>query len=97
MAFEQKILNEINCPRCNAIAQERLEDRTEGYAIIILWCEKCRLRRNLGVTTRKALRLRKRQKRLRSLVNQTKSPLTKRRMIREIALLDEKIRRAEVI
>lgn len=93
--FVQKILREVHCPRCNAIAQERLEDRDE-FVIIILWCDKCKLRKYLGVTTRPALRLRKRQTKLRELVSQERNPRIRARVNRQIALLDEKIRKAEL-
>lgn len=95
MPFIQKILREVNCPRCNAIAQERLEDR-ENSVIIILRCDKCRLTKNLGLTTRKALNLRKRQQKLRKSLNQAKSPLVQARIQKEINLLDKKIRHAEI-
>lgn len=95
MTFIQKILREVHCPRCNAIAQERLEDR-EKTVIITLWCDKCKLRRHLGYTTRKALSLRKRQQKLRNLVNQERNPRTKARVTRQLTLLDEQIRRAEL-
>jgi transposase-like protein len=95
MTFIQKILKEVHCPRCNAIAQERLEDREESV-IIILWCDKCKLKRNLGITTRRALKLKKRQEKLKRLVSQERSPRTRARVLRQIALLDEEIRRAEL-
>jgi len=95
MTFIQRILREVNCPRCNAIAQERLEDR-ENATIIILWCDKCKLKRNLGITTRKALKLKKRQQRLRELANQEKSPRIRARLVLKIELLESEINRAEL-
>jgi len=95
MPFIQKILREVSCPRCNAIAQERLEDR-ESATIIILWCDKCKLKRNLGITTRKALKLKKRQQRLRELANQEKSPRIRARLVLKIELLESEINRAEL-
>ena len=96
MPFKQYILNTVSCPRCNAIAQERLEDREDGYAIITLECPKCYLKRNLGITTRRALKLKKRQKKLRESLNQEKSPRDRNNIQKQIALLDEKIRKAEI-
>lgn len=96
MPFVQKILQESPCPRCNATAQERLEDR-ETFVIIYLSCPKCHLEKNLGLTTRKALRLRKRQAKLRKLADQAKSLPTRNKLQKQIALLDEQIRKAEVI
>ncbi len=95
MAFIQKILREVSCPRCNAIAQERLEDR-DRFVIIILWCDKCKLKRNLGLTTRKALRLKKRQQKLRELANQTRNRRTKALIERRVSELDSVISREEI-
>lgn len=95
MTFTQFVLREVHCPRCNAIAQERLEDRSDSV-IIVLWCGKCKLKRNVGLTSRKALKLRKRQQRLRELLSQAKSPLARSRLEKEIELLELKISRAEI-
>ena len=95
MTFIQKILREVHCPRCNAIAQERIEDR-DAFAIIILWCDKCKLRKHLGVTTRRALKLRKRQKNLQELVNRERNQRIRARVNKQISLLDEQIRKEEL-
>ncbi len=95
MSFIQKILREVHCPRCNAIAQERLEDRDETV-IIVLWCDKCKLRRNLGYTTRKALKLKKRQQKLRDLVSQEKSQRIRLKLLKEIEQLETRIRKSEL-
>jgi len=95
VAFIQKVLKEVNCPRCNAIAQERLEDR-ESSVIIMLWCDKCKLKRNLGITTRKALKLKKRQKKLRELLNHAKNQRVRSRIQKQIELLELQINQAEL-
>jgi len=95
MTFIQKILREVHCPRCNAIAQERLEDR-DKTVIIILWCDKCKLRKVLGYTTRKALKLRKRQQRLSELVNQERSPRIRSVLLNKIESLETEIRKSEL-
>lgn len=94
--FIQKILREVNCPRCNAIAQERLEDR-KAFVIIYLSCPKCHLEKNLGLTTRKALKIRKRQAKLRELADREKNLPIKNKLQKQIALLEDQIRKAEVI
>ena len=95
MPFIQKILREVSCPRCNAIAQERLEDR-ESATIIILWCDKCKLKRNLGITTRKALKLKKRQQRLRESLSQARNQRTRRLLEIRLKHLEQEINRAEM-
>lgn len=95
MAFEQKVLREVHCPRCNAIAQERLEDQG-NFVIIILRCEKCKLQRNVGLTTRKALKLRKRQQKLRESLSQAKSQRIKYNIEARLKRLEREINRAEV-
>jgi hypothetical protein len=95
LAFVQYILRKVNCPRCNAIAQERLEDR-ENAVVIYLWCEKCRLKRNLGITTRKALKLKKRQTKLRELADQEKNRRTKAFILRRVVELESEIKKAEL-
>lgn len=95
MPFIQKILREVHCPRCNAIAQERLEDR-ETYVIIILWCSKCRLERKLGLTTRRALKLKKRHKKLSESLNQTKNPRARARIEFKLRQLERDINLAEL-
>jgi len=95
MTFIQRILREVNCPRCNAIAQERLEDR-ENATIIILWCDKCKLKRNLGITTRKALKLKKRQQRLRESLSQARNQRTRRLLEIRLKHLEQEINRAEM-
>ena len=82
-------------PRCNAIAQERLEDREESV-IIYLYCQKCRLKRNLGITTRRALKLKKRQKKLRESLSQEKSPRIRRLLEIRLKHLEREINRAEM-
>jgi|SRR3990167_3746991 len=95
MPFIQYILRETNCPRCNAIAQERIEDRN-SYAIIIIWCDKCKLKRNVGMTTRRAINLRNRRAKLLKRLDQAKSPGIRKQINAQIRHLDERIKKAEV-
>lgn len=95
MPFIQKVLQEVNCPRCNAIAQERLEDR-ENFVIIMLVCDKCKLTRNLGLTTRKALKLKKRQIKLRKSLNQERNQRTRAILQSRLQKLEREIQKAEI-
>ena len=95
MTFAQIILKEVSCPRCNAKAQHRLEDR-DKYVIIYLSCRKCRLERKLGLTTRKALNLKKRQEKLRKRLSQAKSPGIRKQIEVEINQLERRIGKAEL-
>lgn len=95
MQFQQKVIRNISCPRCNAIAQERYEDR-DKTVIIILWCNKCKLKKSLGLTTRKAIRLRKRQTELRELVNQTRNPRTRAILAKRLQNLERQVYKAEI-
>lgn len=93
--FIQKILREVHCPRCNAIAQERLEDKGK-FVLIYLWCNKCKLKRNMGLTTRRALKLKKRRSELRDSLNQAKSQRVRSRILKQLELLERRIRQAEL-
>jgi C4-type Zn-finger protein len=59
MAFEKKILGQLHCPRCNAIAELRVEDYKPGSETVLVFvvCEKCRYRRYNHRTTKKAIRI----------------------------------------
>jgi len=92
--FVQKILREISCPRCNAIAQERLEDR-DNAVVIQLVCPKCKLKRNLGITTRKALKLKKRQKKLRESLSRAKNQRDRSNIQKKIEFLEREINLSE--
>lgn len=95
MAFKQVVLKEVNCPRCNAIAQERLQDQADRV-LVYLCCEKCRLKKHLRLTTRKALKLEKRRQSLRNLGSQENNPRAQALIKKRILELDKAIRRAEI-
>ena len=91
----QKILREINCPRCNAEAQERLEDK-DKFVLIYFWCDKCKLKRNMGLTTRRALKLKKRQIELQELLDQARNQRGRSKILKQLELLERKIHQAEI-
>jgi len=69
MAFTQYILQDkVSCPRCNADSQIRIEDK-EDFCIIVHVCKYCRLHKNLRITTRRAIELEKRERKLLEKLN----------------------------
>ena len=60
MAFEKKILRTLSCPRCNGIAEIRIERPAElsdsKRIFLYTTCKTCRLRRYESSTTEKALK-----------------------------------------
>lgn len=57
MPFIRLVLRELNCPRCNAIAQLRIEEERGDACVVYIVCSKCRLHSYQGITTRKAVTL----------------------------------------
>ena len=88
MAFKQTILEDkVACPRCNAESQHRLEERENSPVISVVHvCDKCKLRKLIGVTSREAIELEVREKRLRSALEHTSNPYMR-------ALIEARIRR----
>lgn len=69
MPFEQQIVRHEDCPRCNAVADVRIDDSTEeaplpGVVMLVLVCPKCQLRRARGMTTKDILVLQHKEKAL---------------------------------
>jgi len=59
MSFEKKIVGNINCPRCNAIAELRIDvykPKSETVLVYVV-CDKCKLKRFHHRTTKKVIRL----------------------------------------
>ena len=61
MPFELKVIDKIQCPRCNAWAEIRIDQgqmETESKMILsFVVCSKCKLTRYYGTTTEKAIRI----------------------------------------
>jgi uncharacterized protein YbaR (Trm112 family) len=68
MAFELKILDIISCPRCNATAELRIDQKKTNskYVLVYMVCSTCRLNRYSHTTTPKAVKIRGQIKRLKS-------------------------------
>lgn len=64
MPSDIKILYELNCPRCNAKAQLRVEDQHANMCLLYIVCDKCKLRKYQGIATRKAVNLMKQEIRI---------------------------------
>lgn len=66
MAFEMKILGEIHCPRCNAIAELRIDQKPpkNNWVFVYIVCSTCRLNKYSHTTTRKAVKIESQIKRL---------------------------------
>ena len=91
MAFEKKILDTIRCPRCNATAELRLDQKPpkDNWVFVYIVCPTCRLNRYSHVTTRKAVLLQGR-------INKLKNSGKKGRFISDrISKLEEMKRGAE--
>lgn len=84
MAFEMKVLDKIRCPRCNAMAELRIDQRKPNgnWIFVYIVCSTCRLNRYSHVTTRKAVKLQARINKLRR-----KAPKSR--------LLDDKLSKLE--
>jgi transcription elongation factor Elf1 len=58
MAFEKKVLDNITCPRCNAVAELRIDIKEPSGKMIFVYisCKVCRLVRFHSTTTKKAMK-----------------------------------------
>lgn len=67
MAFETKILGKISCPRCNAKAELRIDEKPSknNWIFVYIVCSTCRLKKYSHSTTRKAVYLQSRINKLR--------------------------------
>lgn len=91
MAFEIKVLDKIRCPRCNAKAELRIDQRKPNgnWIFVYIVCSTCRLNRYSHVTTRKAVLLQVR-------INKLKNSGKKSKLLDDrIAKLEEMKRGAE--
>lgn len=84
MPFERLILKELNCPRCNAIAQLRIEEKRADTSVVYIVCSKCKLQKYQGLFTRKAVNLVSYQRKLESKLEFMKDSRHKRRLEKEL-------------
>lgn len=75
MPFEIKILDKIHCPRCNGMAEQRVDIKKPTHDIVPVYivCPICRLNRYSHTTTMVDVKKHARLKRLKS------KPRTKKR------------------
>lgn len=66
MPFELKILDNIHCPRCNGKAELRIDQHKSDSKIVLVYvvCPICRLNRYSHTTTRKAIKIHSKIKKL---------------------------------
>lgn len=51
MPHKLKVIGKVDCPRCNALAELRPENRQFDIFVLYLVCPKCRLKKTIGVST----------------------------------------------
>lgn len=80
MPFETKSLGEIHCPRCNGMAQLRIDHRQpiRNFVFVYIVCPICKLNKYNHTTTRKSVIL---QSRINRLKKKDVNNLSKRRKI----------------
>lgn len=99
MSFKLKILDKTTCPRCNAVAQIRIDVKKTESDIILAYivCKKCRLKRYLYTTTPKAIKyIRNIRKLEKKLANLSENDPTRPRLIAKIDNMKRLKERAEV-
>lgn len=82
MAFEQIIYGEEHCPRCNAIAQLRAHEHESGYVNLRLDCPKCKMSKHIKLTTKRFLKLEKKEKKYLSMLQEANSAVQRRWLLR---------------
>lgn len=75
MAFEIKVLGKIRCPRCNAMAELRIDQKPpkNNWIFVYVVCSTCRLIRYSHVTTRKSVKLQSKINKLKKNVPRSKA------------------------
>lgn len=94
MIGQRLILRELHCPRCNAIAQLRVEEEREVACIVYIVCRKCKLTKYYGITTRKAINLMSKEEKLVEMLSRSKSKSEQQRLLAKLKKIREEIRRA---
>ena len=99
MAFELKVIEKTTCPRCNALAQIRIDVRESESNIVLAYvvCKHCRLKRYLYTTTPKAIKYIKNINRLeRNLSNLPENDPIRSKLIAKINYMKKLKERAEI-
>src|SRR5262245_17835839 len=91
MSFERKILQELNCPRCNAWAQLRIEEEREGVCICYIVCNKCRFKKYSGILSRKTVNLISQSEKVKTKLDLMKEGTHKARLRKHLEFLENSI------
>lgn len=85
MTFVKVIYGHEHCPRCNAIADLRaLPVEDSNMVELRLICPKCRLSKFVKLTTQKALKLGREEKKLLTLLERSTSPRRKDAILKKL-------------
>ncbi len=98
MAFERQIIRREECPRCGALANIRIDDSEEpppvpGAIMLKLECPKCRLIRQAGITSQKALDLEEQEAKLLWQLKQPKGQQDLKRIRARLRIVQNELER----
>jgi hypothetical protein len=101
LLFEIKIIEKRTCPRCNALAQVRIDvnklQPESSLILAYLVCNKCKLKRYLYTTTEKAIKYIKKINKLEKMLdNKPENDPTRDRIIAKINHMRKLKERAEI-
>lgn len=96
MTFVRLVIKELNCPRCNAIAQLRIEEERGDACVVYIVCSKCKLREYKYLTTRKAVSLMGKQEKLLKQLEEVTSEAVRSRIRGQLARIREQITKSNL-
>jgi len=71
------------CPNCNGLAKIKYEQKFDSI-FVYLKCPNCKLKKFIGLTTKNALKLEIREKKLREALERAKTPNAKSQILRRL-------------
>lgn len=89
MRYNQKVLEQVICPRCNADAQHRIEEHN-GKHLVYFVCPMCRYRRYLRGTTPEEVKLNRLEKKYKLLLENTTNENQRIRIYGKLKLIRKK-------
>lgn len=96
MPFVRLVIEELHCPRCNAIAQRRIVAEHGNDCIVYIVCSKCKLNQYSGITTRKAITLMMKEKILVKDLEEANSEQARIRLRGRLKRIRDQITRANL-
>jgi hypothetical protein len=86
MAFEMKVLDKIRCPRCNAKAELRIDQKEPkgNWVFVFIVCHTCKLNKYSHSTTRKAVYFQSRINRLKKNAPESRMLTDKLKKLEEL-------------